>query len=126
MVAQVQFITLAWLDGIFGSSQEKQKLGGIMSTNQSCGPAPSQTSVTEETISERRLWTAVLVTAVEDWRMGTLRAKRSAQQFLFEDDRDFTEVCAGAGIDPSSFRSKLTKIGRKIEMTGPWSHPLAA
>lgn len=97
-----------------------------MNANQMCGPESSQNSVTEATISERRLWTAVLVTAVEDWRRGTLRAKRLAQEFLFEDDRDFTEVCAGAGIDPSSFRSKLTKIGRKIEMTGPWSQPLAA
>jgi hypothetical protein len=97
-----------------------------MEQNLGRGPESSDNSVTEEMISERRLWTAVLVSAVEDWRMGTLRAKRSAQEFLFEDDRDFMEVCAGAGIDPSSFRSKLTKIGRKIEMTGPWSHPLAA
>jgi hypothetical protein len=103
-----------------------QNLGENMEGNVTRGPESCQNSVTEEAISERRLWTAVLVTAVDDWRMGTLRAKRSAQQFLFEDDRDFTEVCAGAGIDPSSFRSKLTKIGRKIEMTGPWSHPLAA
>jgi hypothetical protein len=95
--------------------------GNILSTS-----AHSEISMTEEAISERRLWTAVLVTAVEDWRRGTLRAKRSAQKFLFEDDRDFTEVCAGAGIDPSSFRMKLTKIGRQIEMTGPWSNPLAA
>jgi len=97
-----------------------------MNGNFVCGPAGSQDAVTEEAISERRLWTAVLVTAVQDWRVGTLRAKRSAQQFLFEDDRDFTEVCAGAGIDPSSFRLRLVKIGRKIEMTGTWSNPLAA
>lgn len=90
------------------------------------GPAYSGNSITEGAISERRLWTAVLVTAVEDWRRGTLRAKRAAQKFLFEDDHDFMEVCAGAGIDPSSFRSKLTKIGHQVEMTGPWSNPLAA
>lgn len=103
-----------------------QNSGDTMEQNMGRGPESSDNSVTEEMISERRLWTAVLVTAVEDWRMGTLRAKRSAQEFLFEDDNDFMEVCAGAGIDPSSFRHKLTKIGRKIEMTGPWSNPLAA
>jgi len=86
----------------------------------------SQNEVTEESISERRLWTAVLVMAVEDWRAGTLRARRAAQQFLFEDDRDFGEVCAGAGLDPQSFRARLLKIGRRIEMHGPLAHPIAA
>jgi hypothetical protein len=86
----------------------------------------AQNNVTEDAISERRLWTAVLVMAVEDWRNGTLRARRAAQSFLFEDDRDFTEVCAGAGLDPSSFRAKLTKIGRRVEMQGPLLHPIAA
>lgn len=83
-------------------------------------------TVTEESIGERRLWTAVLVVAVEDWRKGTLRAKRKAQEFLLEDDFDFKEVCARAGLDPTTFRSRLMKIGRRIEMTGPWRRPLAA
>lgn len=86
----------------------------------------SQNTVTEELISERRLWTAVIVMAVEDWRAGTLRARRAAQQFLFENDADFSQVCAGAGLDPESFRAKLLKIGRRIEMQGPLAHPLAA
>jgi len=86
----------------------------------------AQNDVTEEMISERRLWTAVLVMAVEDWRAGTLRARRAAQQFLFESDHDFSRVCAGAGLDPQSFRTKLLKIGRRIEMQGPLAHPIAA
>jgi hypothetical protein len=97
-----------------------------MQTNMARGPESSQNEVSEDAISERRLWTAVLITAVQDWRMGTLRAKRSAQEFLFENDRDFGEVCAGAGIEPTSFRSKLTKIGQRIEMGSPMVHPLAA
>jgi hypothetical protein len=90
------------------------------------GNLASQNDATEESISERRLWTAVLVMAVEDWRGGTLRARRAAQQFLFENERDFSEVCSGAGLDPQSFRSRLLKIGRRIEMQGPLPHPLAA
>lgn len=86
----------------------------------------SQQEITEETIGERRLWTAVLTQAVEDWRNGTLRARRDAQHFLFEDDAEFSRVCAGAGLDPGTLRSKLLKIGRKIEMAGPWSRPVAA
>jgi hypothetical protein len=85
-----------------------------------------QTEVTEECIAERRLWLAVITLAVEDWRSGTLRARREAQKFIFEDRADFESVCARAGLDPESLRSKLSKIGRKIELTGPWSHPLAA
>ena len=86
----------------------------------------SQNSVTEEAILERRLWTSVIVKAVEDWQTGTLRARREAQKFLFEDQADFAEVCALAGLDPESFRAKLLKIGRRIEMQGPWVNPLAA
>lgn len=42
-----------------------------------------ENQVTEDVISERRLWTAVIVNAIEDWRNGTLRAQREAQAFLF-------------------------------------------
>lgn len=77
-------------------------------------------------MAERRLWTAVLMMAVEDWRDGSLRAKRAAQQFLFEDDRDFEEVCAGAGLDPATLRSKLSKIGKRVAMHGPMSNAIAA
>lgn len=76
--------------------------------------------------AEQRLWTAVIVNAVEDWLSGTLRDKREAQKFLFEDSEDFQQVCAGAGIDPSSFRSKLLRIGRRVDMQGPLTQPLAA
>jgi hypothetical protein len=82
--------------------------------------------ISEGFIPERRLWTAVLVMAVEDWRDGSLRAKRAAQQFLFEDDHDFEEVCAGAGLDPSTLRSKLLKVGRRVTMHGPLQGAIAA
>ena len=74
---------------------------------------------------ERRLWTAVILTAVQDWRTGTLRARREAQQFLFGDDKDFGRVCASAGLEPGSFRVKLLKLGR-VNMEGLWKKPLPA
>lgn len=83
-------------------------------------------TVTEEMISERRLWTAVLVAAVQDWRNGTLRARREAQEFLLEDSHDFDTVCAGAGLDPISLRCQLLKIGRRIEAESRPLQPLAA
>lgn len=85
-----------------------------------------QTEVTEECIAERRLWLAVITLAVEDWRSGTLRARREAQKFIFDDGADFESVCARAGLDPESLRNKLSKIGRRVELTGPWNHPIAA
>jgi hypothetical protein len=83
-------------------------------------------SVTEDCIAERHLWTAVLVMAVEDWRKGTLRARREAQKFLFEDHSDFDQVCARAGVDPSGFRAGLLRIGKKIAMEGAWAYTMAA
>jgi hypothetical protein len=85
-----------------------------------------QEGVTEESISERRLWTAVIVHAVEDWQKGTLRARREAQEFLFEDTYDFQSVCASAGLDPTTLRARLLKIGKRVAMRGPYLHPVAA
>ncbi len=83
-------------------------------------------TVTEELIAERRLWTAVVVSAVEDWRSGSLRARRDAQRFLFENTQDFELVCAGAGLDPTDMRSRLLKIGRLVDSRGPLGRPMFA
>lgn len=73
---------------------------------------------------ENRLWIAVLVTAVEDWRFGTMR-RREAQEFLFENEKDFNAVCATAGMDPASLRRKLRKIGKKLDPHVRFVHPPA-
>jgi hypothetical protein len=78
-------------------------------------------TVTEELTSERRLWTAVLVNAVEDWRNGTLRARREAQAFLFDNDEDFEMVCTAAGMDSNDFRVRLLKLGSGVEARAPFS-----
>src|ERR1700728_973751 len=90
------------------------------------GQAESYNAVTEELICERRLWTAVIVHAAEDWRTGSLRAGREAQEFLFENDMDFEMVCSAAGLDWQDFRARLLRIGRKVEMEGPFLLSLAA
>jgi hypothetical protein len=88
--------------------------------------ASSYHTATEDVISERRLWTAVLVNAVEDWRNGTLRARREAQDFLFNSDQDLEMVCTAAGLNWQNFRGKLSKIGRQVPMEGALRFPLAA
>ena len=82
--------------------------------------------VAPEIVAEQRIWTAVIVRAVQDWLSGTLRDQREAQRFLFEENTDFKQICACAGIDPSSFRAKLLRIGRQVELHGPAAHPVAA
>jgi hypothetical protein len=97
-----------------------------MEATKTQGLPPAQNAVTEDLIGANRLWTAVIVKAVEDWRMGSLRARREAQKFLFEDDRDFYQVCSSAGLDPGVFRTKLLKLGQRIRMHGPYVNPIAA
>lgn len=65
---------------------------------------------TEQPIGEQRLWVAVLSQAIQDWQGDRLRSKRDAEQFLFQDQKDFQLVCARAGIDPISFRSQLLRL----------------
>lgn len=86
----------------------------------------TQDMVTEGLIAERRLWTAVLVHAVEEWRKGTLRARREAQDFLFQNDKDFEMVCSSAGLDGSDFRARLLRIGCKVPMEGLLQFGMAA
>jgi hypothetical protein len=61
---------------------------------------------------ERRLWTAVLLQAVQDWQSVSARARREAETFLFESEADFESVCQHAGIDPGSLQTKLKRLPR--------------
>ena len=87
-----------------------------MDTSTAQGKVEMHDIVTEELISARRLWLAVILNAVEDGRNGTLRACREAQEFLFENDEDFEMVCTAAGLDSSDFRTRLLKIGHRVEL----------
>jgi hypothetical protein len=75
---------------------------------------------------ERRLWTAVLVQAVVEWRSNNARARNAAEKFLFNSDEDFLTVCAGAGLNPSSFRAQLVRMRPRRETEHPQQHRLAA
>jgi hypothetical protein len=63
----------------------------------------------EEPVSEQRIWGAVLLQAVEDWWGTNKKLRRDAEQFLFREKNDFEVVCGGAGVEPSSFRSRLAR-----------------
>lgn len=59
---------------------------------------------------EKRLWQAVIVTAIQEWISGTLRSQRKAEEFLFQDQRDFPVVCQSAGLDAGRLRGKLHRL----------------
>src|ERR1017187_9455492 len=60
--------------------------------------------------AEEKLWRAVIAKTLEEWVRGPLRYSRIAEEFLFDDDRDFRAVCCSAGFDPSHLRKRLQTI----------------
>jgi hypothetical protein len=60
--------------------------------------------------SQRRLWTAVLLQAIEDWRSNNIRRQREAERFFFSCEKDFSTVCRSAGFEPSAVLAKLQKM----------------
>lgn len=59
---------------------------------------------------ETRLWQAVIVTTIQEWISGPLRSKRQAEEYLFQDQKDFPVVCQSAGLDPGRLRTKLNRL----------------
>src|SRR5580704_776064 len=43
--------------------------------------------------AEEKLWRAVIARTLEEWVRGPLRYSRKAEEFLFDDNRDFLAVC---------------------------------
>jgi hypothetical protein len=77
------------------------------------------TAITQvDAVSEKRLWQAVLLTTIQDWISGPLRRKRQAEEYLFQDQKDFETVCKSAGMDPDQLRSKLRKLRMRM-LTSP-------
>jgi hypothetical protein len=60
--------------------------------------------------AEEQLWRAVIVTAIEEWLGGPLSRRREAEQYLFNDQKDFPLVCRSAGIDAKAFRVRLAQM----------------
>jgi hypothetical protein len=67
-----------------------------------------------DVVSEKRLWQAVLVTTIHEWMWGPLRRQRQAEQYLFQDQKDFQSVCKSAGMDPDLLRAKLQRLRMRL------------
>jgi hypothetical protein len=73
------------------------------------------TNVTEPatdpgSVGESRLWQAVIVNAILDWKSGPLRLKNQAEDYLFQNQEDFRLVCHLAGMNAGRLRTKLAKL----------------
>jgi hypothetical protein len=60
--------------------------------------------------SEKRLWQAVILHAIEEWISGPLRLQRQAEEYLFSEHSDFRLVCQSAGMDVGRLRAGLKKL----------------
>jgi hypothetical protein len=63
-----------------------------------------------ENTPETALWRAVIARTIREWISGPLRRKREAEQYLFDDNKDFLLVCRSAGIDSGQLRSRLSQL----------------
>ncbi|MGA8013629.1 MAG: hypothetical protein WB949_14450 [Candidatus Acidiferrales bacterium] len=75
-----------------------------MATNAVALPQPAADDMV------KRLWQAVIVTTIQEWISGTLRSKRQAEEYLFQDQQDFPAVCQSAGMDAGRLRAKLSRL----------------
>lgn len=78
-----------------------------MNIHQSMANSMDHHNSNEEHLSDRGLWTAVLLQALGDWKSGNMRLKRAAEDFFFQSGSDFARVCRGAGLAPESVLSRL-------------------
>jgi hypothetical protein len=70
----------------------------------------STLQIADKGTAEERLWRAVITKTLEEWMCGPLSFSRKAEQFLFEDKKDFKAVCSSAGMDPERLRKRLHTI----------------
>ena len=62
---------------------------------------------------ETVLWRAVIARTIQEWISGPLRRQREAEQYLFDDNRDFPLVCESAGMDSGQLRERLARLRGK-------------
>jgi hypothetical protein len=72
------------------------------------------TEVRQERVVEERIWQAVIVSTIEEWRSGPLRRSLEAEQFLFRDENDFRLVCQSAGMNAARLRQQLVRLRDKL------------
>ena len=78
----------------------------------------------DDQISQRGLWCAVLLQAIEDWRSSNAKRRAEAEKFFFNSENDFVKVCHGAGLEPSYVLGKLQKMKTITRQSKPCYAPI--
>jgi len=69
-----------------------------------------------ELATETALWRGVIARTIQDWLGASLRPKRDAERYLFENSVDLSLVCASAGINVEQLRKRLNMVrGRTVQ-----------
>jgi hypothetical protein len=71
---------------------------------------PSSAVDVGENTPETRLWRAVIARTIQEWISGPLSRQREAEQYLFDDNKDFPLVCEAAGMEGKQLRSRLARM----------------
>ena len=104
------FVHLHWTSGLAEQLGGMPTRRGELDMNIAGNVSFCRADEIEGPIGEKRMWLAVLLQAVEDLRSNRISAQREAENFLFRNQEDFETVCAGAGIESSSFRARLSRF----------------
>jgi hypothetical protein len=73
-------------------------------------------AIKPELATETALWRGVIARTIQDWLSKSLRTKRDAERYLFENSADLSLVCESAGINVERLRTCLNKVrGRTLE-----------
>jgi hypothetical protein len=78
-----------------------------------------------EQFSDRRLWTAVLLQALEDWKSSNMRLRAGAEKFFFQSSADFSRVCRSAGLAPDSVLVRLQRMSALVREQPSFTAPAA-
>ena len=61
------------------------------------------------------MWKAVLASTVGERISGPLRQSHVAEDYLFNNELDFRQVCECAGLNPGLFRSRLQRLRKTTQ-----------
>jgi hypothetical protein len=84
-------------------------------------------AMTEEQTAESLLWRGVIARTIQDWLSGSVRPRREAERYLFENSADLSLVCESAGINVEYLRMCLNEVrGRTLRDPLPIAEPSAS
>jgi hypothetical protein len=83
-------------------------------------------TMAQEQFTDRGLWTAVLLQAMDDWKSGNRKLQKEAEKFFFDSASDFAMVCRAAGLEAAAVLNRLQKMRKSAQVRSNYDLSLAA